>query len=97
MAAILSWLAPRGSGSAEARDEGASPVPPSGARETPPLPVWLRLNLRKDWDVLNSPREEERAQDDVLDAAWSRLRQEADASGETADARVRRAADGQAG
>ena len=97
MAAILSWLAPRGSGSAEARDEGASPVPPSGARETPPLPAWLLLNLRKDWDVLNSPREEERTQDEVLDAAWSRLRQEADASGETADARVRRAADGQAG
>ena len=97
MAAILSWLAPRGSGSAEARDEGASPVPPSGARETPPLPAWLRLNLRKDWDVLNSPREEERAQDYVLDAAWSRLRQEGEESGETADARVRRAADGQAG
>ena len=96
MAAILSWLAPRGSGSAEARDEGASPVPPSGARETPPLPAWLLLNLRKDWDVLNSPREEERAQDDVLDAAWSRLRASSE-SGETADARVRRAADGQAG
>ena len=47
-------------------------MPPSGARETPPLPAWLRLNLRKDWDVLNSPREEEREQEEVLDAAWSR-------------------------
>ena len=97
MAAILSWLAPRGSGSTEARDEGASPVPPSGARETPPLPAWLTLNLRKDWDVLNSPRREEREQEEVLDAAWSRLREEANESGETADARVRIAADGQAG
>ena len=96
MAAILSWLAPRGSGSTEARDEGASPVPPSAARETsPPLPTWLMLNLRKDWDVLNSPRREEREQEEVLDAAWSRLREEANESGETADAR--RAADGQAG
>ena len=74
MAAILSWLAPRGSGSTEARDEGASPVPPSAARETPPLPTWLMLNLRKDWDVLNSPRREEREQEEVLDAAWSRQR-----------------------
>ena len=70
-------------------------MPPSGARETPPLPAWLRLNLRKDWDVLNSPRREEREQEEVLDAAWSRLREEANESGETADAR--RAADGQAG
>ena len=72
-------------------------MPPSAARETPPLPAWLRLSLRKDWDVLNSPREEEREQEEVLDAAWSRLREEANESGETADARVRSAADGQAG
>ena len=70
-------------------------MPPSAARETPPLPAWLRPSLRKDWDVLNSPRREEREQEEVLDAAWSRLREEANESGETADAR--RAADGQAG